>query len=74
MATWACMLRQWAQRRRTALRVILVIAAIALLIDGFLVERSVLHLMLLHPLLLLALIGALVLTEEPDPPGTPDGC
>jgi len=68
------MLRQWAQRRRTALRVILVIAAIALLIDGFLVERSVLHLMLLHPLLLLALIGALVLTEEPDPPGASDGC
>ena len=73
MMAWTRMLRHWAQRRRTALLVLLGIAAIALLIDGFLVERSVLHLMLLHPLLLLALMGGLVLTEEPDPPGTADG-
>ena len=72
MTAWTRMLRHWAQRRSTALRVLGVIAAIALLIDGFLVERSLLHLMLLHPLVLLALIGALVLTENPDPPGTPD--
>jgi uncharacterized membrane protein YoaK (UPF0700 family) len=66
-------LRRWARRQRTALRVLLMIAAIALLIDGFWVERSVLHLLLLHPMLLLALFGALVLTEEPDPLGTSDG-
>jgi uncharacterized membrane protein YoaK (UPF0700 family) len=66
-------LRRWARRQRTALRVLLMIAAIALLIDGFWIERSVLHLLLLHPVLLLALFGALVLTEEPDPLGTSDG-
>ena len=73
MAASSRVLRQWARRQRTALRVLLMIAAIALLIDGFWVERSVLHLLLLHPMLLLALFGALVLTEEPDPPGTSDG-
>ena len=72
MMAWTRTLRHWALRRSTELRVLLVIAAIALLIDGFLVERSLLHLMLSHPLLLLALIGALALTEDPDPPGTPD--
>ena len=72
MMAWTDMLRHWALRRSTELRVLLVIAAITLLIDGFLVERSLLHLMLSHPLLLLALSGALVLTEDPDPPGTPD--
>jgi uncharacterized membrane protein YoaK (UPF0700 family) len=66
-------LRRWARRQRTALRVLLMIAAIALLIDGFWIERSVLHLLLLHPVLLLALFGALVLTEERDPLGTSDG-
>jgi uncharacterized membrane protein YoaK (UPF0700 family) len=73
MAASSRVLRQWARRQRTALRVLLMIAAIALLIDGFWVERSVLHLLLLHPMLLLALFGALVLTEEPDPLGTSDG-
>lgn len=72
MAARSRKLRAWAQRQRTALRALLVIAAIALLIDGFWIERSVLHLLLLHPVLLLALIGALVLTEEPDPPGASD--
>jgi hypothetical protein len=73
MAASSRVLRQWARRQRTALRVLLMIAAIALLIDGFWIERSVLHLLLLHPVLLLALFGALVLTEERDPPGTSDG-
>jgi hypothetical protein len=73
MAASSRVLRQWARRQRTALRVLLMIAAIALLIDGFWIERSVLHLLLLHPVLLLALFGALVLTEEPDPLGTSDG-
>lgn len=72
MAATSRKLRAWAQRQRTALRVLIVIAAIALLFDGFWIERSVLHLLLLHPVLLLALIGALVLTEDPDPPGVSD--
>lgn len=60
-------LRSWAHRRRFALRALLAIAAIALLIDGFVVERNVVHLLLLHPLLLLSLMFAVALTEDLDP-------
>lgn len=68
MTAWSRTLRRWAQSQRTALCALLLIATIAILIEGFWVERSVLHLLLLHPLLLLALFGALVLTEESDAP------
>jgi hypothetical protein len=67
MTAWSRTLRRWAQSQRTALRAVFLIATIAILIEGFWVERSVLHLLLLHPMLLLALFSALVLTEESDP-------
>jgi hypothetical protein len=44
----------------------MLVAIVALFVDGFLVERSFPHLMLLHPLLLVALLGALALTEASD--------
>lgn len=57
---------RWAQRWRRPLRVLMLVAIVALFVDGFVVERSVSHLMLLHPVLLVALLGALALTEVSD--------
>jgi hypothetical protein len=59
-------LLRWAQRWRRPLRALMLVAIVALFVDGFLVERSFPHLMLLHPLLLVALLGALALTEASD--------
>ncbi len=73
MAAWARTLTRFIHRQRRLVRGLLAVAALVLLIDGFLIERSLLHLLLLHPLLLMALLAGLVLTETPDPPGASDG-
>lgn len=57
---------RWAHRKRRALRLLILVAIASLFVDGFLVERSFAHLMLLHPVLLVALLGALTLTWAPD--------
>lgn len=72
MAAWARTLTRFIHRQRRPVRGLLAVAALVLLIDGFLIERSLLHL-LLHPLLLMALLAGLILTETPDPPGASDG-
>jgi hypothetical protein len=59
-------LARWTQRRRQPLRLLILVAIAALFVDGFLVERSFVHLILLHPVLLLALLGALTLTGSHD--------
>ena len=57
---------RWAHRKRRAFRLLILVAIASLFVDGFLVERSFAHLMLLHPVLLVALLGALTLTWAPD--------
>jgi hypothetical protein len=59
-------LLRWAHRQRRQLRLLMLLAIVALFVDGFLVERSVRHLMLLHPVLLVALLGAFALTDSSD--------
>jgi hypothetical protein len=59
-------LRRWIHRRRRALRLLILVAIASLFVDGIMVERSFAHLMLLHPVLLVALLGALTLTWSPD--------
>ena len=54
MAAWARTLTRFIHRQRRLVRGLLAVAALVLLIDGFLIERSLLHLLLLHPLLLMA--------------------
>lgn len=73
MAVWARTLTRFIHRRRRPVRGLLALAALVLLVDGFVIERSLLHLLLLHPLLLMALLAGLILTETPDPPGASDG-
>jgi len=59
-------LLRWTQRRRQPLRILMLVAIVSLFVDGFLVERNFVHLMLLHPVLLIALLGALALTAASD--------
>ena len=59
-------LLRWAQQKRQPLRFLMVVAIVSLFVDGLLVERNFVHLMLLHPVLLVALLGALALTAASD--------
>ena len=59
-------LLRWAQQKRQPLRILMVVAIVSLFVDGLLVERNFVHLMLLHPVLLVALLGALALTATSD--------
>jgi hypothetical protein len=59
-------LQRWVHRRRRPLRYLIGLALVVLLIEGFFVERSAAHLMLLHPILFLALLGGWALTADPD--------
>ena len=59
-------LLRWTQRRRQPLRILMLVAIVSLFVDGYLVERNFVHLMLLHPVLLIALLGALALTAASD--------
>lgn len=59
-------LLRWTQRRRQPLRILMLVAIVSLFVDGLLVERNFVHLMLLHPVLLIALLGALALTATSD--------
>jgi hypothetical protein len=73
MAKFYLSLRRWAHDRRIALRMLFAIAALALLFDGYqMIDRSVGHLLLLHPILLLALMFGVVLTEDLDSPEARD--
>ena len=73
IAKFLIFLRRWAHHQRIALRMLFAIAALALLFDGYLmIDRSVAHLLLLHPILLLALMFGVVLTEDLDSPEARD--
>jgi hypothetical protein len=50
-------------RHRLVARALLGAGALAVIVDGLLLERSTAHLLVLHPLLLLALAGGYVLLE-----------
>lgn len=60
-------LRHWLFTYRIAVRVLLALATVGILLDGYWVERSVMHLLLTHPLMLLGLMVAWVATEELAP-------
>lgn len=53
-------------RHRLLLRIALLLAIAATLVDGFLIPRNVVHLLVGHTLLLLALGAAWVAVEEID--------
>ena len=57
-------LRRWLFTHRHAVRVLLGLATVGILLDGYWVERSVMHLLLTHPLMLLGLMIGWVATEE----------